>query len=553
MSSTLHPAVVLDGLTFTWPDGTTVLDGVSGTFGRGTTGLVGANGVGKSTLLRLVLGELTPTAGSVTVDGEVAHLDQFVHRLHDATVADLLGVRAVAEALAAIEAGSTDPSHFDAVGDAWDVHERSEADLAAIGLDSLTLDRPLTTLSGGEIVLTALVGLRRDPAAVTVLDEPTNNLDRATRARVHDLVGSWPGALVVVSHDVALLDRMDATAELHRAPGSGGTLTTFGGGYSAWREHLLAEQEAAEQTLRTAEQKLRAEKRQRQEVETRLAHRSKQGAKAAREKRVPKILLNTRKFKSENSMAKVRGTQEARIDEARQAVDTAAEAVRDDRTIRIDLPDPHLSPRRRLVELTSGEHVVEMRGSERVALVGRNGIGKTRLLRQLVHGGPGGAEDQPWAQAFTDRIGHLDQRLDDFDETASVLDTVRAACPQAPPEQVRGQLARFLLRGDQTSRPMSTLSGGERFRVALARLLLAEPAHELLVLDEPTNNLDLDSIDALVSALASSRSGLLVVSHDDAFLERLGVDRWLELTASGLREAAGPDDLGIPEDTEEVD
>lgn len=537
MSST-HPAVVLDGLTYTWPDGTTVLDAVSGTFGRGTTGLVGANGVGKSTLLHLVLGRLTPTGGSVTVDGSVAHLDQFVHRLPDATVADLLGVRATVDALAAIESGSTRQAHFDAVGDDWDVHERAAADLAGVGLDTIGLDRPLSTLSGGEVVLAALVGLRREPADVTVLDEPTNNLDRSTRRRVHDLVAAWPGTLVVVSHDVALLDRLDVTAELRA-----GALTTFGGGYTAWREHLATEQEAAEQTLRTAEQKLRAEKRQRQEVETRLAHRSKQGAKAAQEKRVPKILLNTRKFKSENSMAKVRGTQEARIGQAREAVDSAAAAVREDRTIRVDLPDPRLSPRRRLVELTSGDTVIELRGTERVALVGRNGIGKTRLLRQLVD--RPAPEEGVRAVALTQRIGHLDQRLDDFDDTLSALDAVRLACPEAPPGRVRGQLARFLLRDAEVARPVGTLSGGERFRVALARLLLADPAHELLVLDEPTNNLDLDSIDALVSALSSSRSGLLVVSHDDAFLARLGIDRWLELTTAGLAEVPGPGDDGI--------
>jgi len=536
--SSFHPAVVLDGVTFAWPDGTPVLDGVSGAFGRGRTGLVGANGVGKSTLLRLVLGDLVPASGGVTVDGTVAHLDQFVHRQAGATVADLLGVRTVVEALAAIESGSTDPSHFDAVGDAWDVHGRCAADLASVGVSTLTLDRPLTTLSGGEIVLAALTGLRQRRADVTLLDEPTNNLDRDTRARVHDLVSAWPGALVVVSHDVALLDRMDATTELHA-----GGLTTFGGGFTAWREHLAAEQEAAEQTLRTAEQKLRAEKRQSQEVETRLAHRSRQGAKAAREKRVPKILLNTRKFKSENSMAKVRGTQQARIDDAREAVDTAAGAVREDRTIRIDLPDPGLSPRRRLVELTSGDTVVELRGTERVALLGRNGIGKTRLLRALVEGDASTGDVR--VEAFTTRIGHLDQRLDELDDDDTVLDTVRAACPEAPPGRVRGQLARFLLRDAEVARPVGTLSGGERFRVALARLLLADPAHELLVLDEPTNNLDLDSIDALVSALASTRSGLVVVSHDDAFLAQLGIDRWLELTEEGLVEVTGPEGDGI--------
>ncbi|MFT4189291.1 MAG: ATP-binding cassette domain-containing protein [Aeromicrobium sp.] len=533
MPASIHPAVVLDGLCLSWPDGTGALDHVSGVFSHGRTGLVGANGVGKSTLSRLIVGELAPTDGSVSVDGDIAYLDQAVHRLPGATLADLLGVRDVVEALAAIEDGSTDPACFDAVGDDWDVHERCAAELAAVGLDGLDLDRPVAQMSGGEVVLAALTGLRARRASVTVLDEPTNNLDRDTRRRVHEQIATWPGTLIVVSHDVALLDLMDATAELHA-----GGLTVFGGGYHAWREHLAVEQEAAERTLRTAEQRLRAEKRQRVELETRLAHRQKQGAKAGREKRVPKILANTRKFQAENSAARVRGVAEDRLDDARQAARSAAEAIRDDRTIRVDLPDPGLSPRRRLAEFSDGDLVVESRGDERIALTGANGIGKTRLLRELMGRGlrPGSAR----ALAHTDRIGYLDQRLGDLDDAVSALEAVRSACPDAPVGQVRAQLARFLLRGEEVGRRVGDLSGGERFRVALARLLLAEPAHHLLVLDEPTNHLDLDSVDALVSALSSNRSGLIVVSHDDDFLERLDIDVWLELTEEGLRQAVQP-------------
>ena len=161
-----------------------------------------------------------------------------------------------------------------------------------------------------------------------------------------------------------------------------------------------------------------------------------------------------------------------------------------------------------------------MQGPERIALVGANGVGKTTMLRNLV--------------THTERIGYLSQRLDGLSEERSVLDNVVDAAPSTTTGELRNRLARFLIRGSAVDRPVRTLSGGERFRVALARLLLADPPHWLLVLDEPTNNLDLHSVDQFVSALSSYRGALLVVSHDDAFLERLGIDVWLSLEKGGV-------------------
>ena len=165
-----------------------------------------------------------------------------------------------------------------------------------------------------------------------------------------------------------------------------------------------------------------------------------------------------------------------------------------------------------------------------MALVGPNGIGKTVLLETLVAGRPpAGVSPLVEPIARTDRIGYLAQRLDGLDESASVLDNVRSAAPASTPGQIRNRLARFGLRGDAAHRPVATLSGGERFRAALAALLLAEPPAQLLVLDEPTNNLDLATVVALVSALTHYRGGLLVVSHDEDFLEAIGIDRRVKL------------------------
>lgn len=553
-----HASVVLDRLSFTWPDGTVALDGVSGAFGAGRTGLVGRNGAGKSTLLRLIAGELDPASGTLSTTGEVAFLPQQLTLDVDRRVSDLLGVTAALDAVRAITEGDVDPAHFDAVGDDWDIEARAEASLAEAGLAPEFLDRTVGELSGGEAVLVAIAGIRLRRAPITLLDEPTNNLDRDARATLAAMVQAWKGTLIVVSHDLALLELMDDTAELY-----GRTLSVFGGPYSEWRAWLDAEQDAAKQAEVAAAQVLRKEKRQRIEAEVKLAHRARTAKKAEVEKRVPKIIAHGRKMAAEVSAGKLRTEVGAKEDAARAAHDAAGRRVRSDASMKIELPDPDVSRSRRIAELGGSERSWVIQGPERVALIGRNGAGKTTLLERLVSGpvhnsgerSPERADPAPEAgighdllsyerpelraEPLTDRIGYLPQRVDGLDENLSVFANVAAAAPQVPEKELRNRLARFLIRGATADRPVSALSGGERFRVALARLLLTDPAPHLVVLDEPTNNLDLDTVDQLVEALRAYRGAVLVVSHDDAFLSRLDLDLTLEIDADGVLQEVG--------------
>ncbi|GAB4085796.1 ATP-binding cassette domain-containing protein [Myceligenerans cantabricum] len=539
-SSVSNPAVVLRDLTFAWPDGAVALDRVSGAFGRGRTGLTGLNGAGKSTLLRLVAGRLRPVSGSAAVAGTADYLPQRLTLDVGATVADVLGVRSTVDAVRAITGGDVRAELFDVVGDGWDVEERAVAALAASGLPT-GLDRTVGTLSGGEAMLTAVAGLRLRGADVALLDEPTNNLDGEARERLYDLVRGWRGALVVVSHDLALLELMDETAELRS-----GSLTTFGGPYSEYRAWLDVQQEAAEQALRAAEQTLRREKRQRVALEEKVAHSERQARKDRASRRYVPAVVRERKNSAERSQGARRGLADAHVAEARAAVDAAERAVRDDDRIAVDLPDPGVPAGRRIAVLTGAdgrEHVLQ--GPERVALTGPNGAGKTTLLERLLRGpdaAPDGAVPAGLPAAsgtlLTDRAAYLPQRLDVLDDAATVLDAVREGAPDVPPGELRNRLARFLVRGAAVHRTVATLSGGERFRVALARLLLADPPAQLLVLDEPTNNLDVASTDRLVEALSAYRGTLLVVSHDRAFLDRLALTRELRLDRDGgLRES----------------
>jgi len=522
-----RPAVTFRDLSFEWPDGTIALNRVNGTFTTGRTGLVGRNGTGKSTLLRLIAGLLTPTSGRVDAVGDVGYLPQTLTLTETTTIAELLGIDRVLAALRAIEAGDVDERHFDVVGDDWDIESRADETLHEVGFTAADLDRRVGEISGGEAMLIAVTGLRLRRTPITLLDEPTNNLDRPTRGKLAEFVDAWPGTLVVVSHDLELLEHMDSTAELHA-----GSVEVFGGPYSAWREHQEQERAAATQAARSAQQALKVEKRQRVEAETKLARRERTAKKTQKDGGIPKILAGARASKAQGSAGSMRTTLDEKVQAAQAAVDAADARVRQDQHIHLNLPDPDVPRGRRLAELRDGDHIVVIQGPERVALTGPNGVGKSTLAQQLITGAEP-VRGRPQGTLLTDRVGYLPQRLDGLDDHASALDNVKAVAPGLSPGEIRNQLARLLLRGNTADRPVGTLSGGERFRVSLARLLLAEPPAQLLVLDEPTNNLDIASVEQLAEALDGYRGALLVVSHDNTFLERLTIDTVIELGTDG--------------------
>ncbi|WLQ37821.1 ABC-F family ATP-binding cassette domain-containing protein [Streptomyces castrisilvae] len=537
--------VICSNLSFSWPDDTPVFAGLSFTVGNGRTGLVAPNGSGKSTLLKLIAGELRPTAGSVTVDGTLGYLPQSLPLTGGLSVAEVLGVDAVIRALDAVESGDVGEEHFAVIGDDWDIEERTRAQLDRLGLDGIALDRSIGTLSGGQVVSLGLAAQLLKRPDVLLLDEPTNNLDLDARHRLYETLEAWSGTLLLVSHDRALLDRMDRIAELGPEE-----LRLYGGNFTAYEEAVRAEREVAEKNVRNAEQELKREKREMQQARERAERRASNAARNLKNAGLPRIFAGNMKRGAQESAGRAGQTHASRVGEAQARLDEAGRAVRDEQHLTLDLPDTDVPAGRTVLlgermrirlggrELFTGEGAgLTVRGPERIALTGPNGAGKSTLLR-LVNGDL--ELDGGLIKRADGRIAYLSQRLDLLDLDRTVAENFAAFAPHRTEAERMNLLARFLFRGDRAHLPAGVLSGGERLRATLACVLCAEPAPQLLLLDEPTNNLDLVSAGQLESALASYRGAFVVVSHDERFLERIGVERWLRLAGGELRETGAP-------------
>ncbi len=538
MSTTTDARIVAERLAYAPADGRELFTDLTLSFGRERTGLVGPNGSGKTTLVRLLAGELSPLRGTVHRAGAVAVLPQDFRPPPEAPLATVLRVHERLAALRRAESGTATAADLDLIADDWDLPERAAAVLARFGLAHLPLGRPVGAVSGGEATRVALAGLALGRPDFLLLDEPTNHLDAASRAALYAFVEGWTGGLLCVSHDRALLRRMDRIVEL-----SALGVRVYGGDYDFYRARRDADDAAAARELESARAALRVAEREAREARERQAHREAQGRRDRATANLPKILLNRRKGQAQATTARINAATERAAEERRARAREARQRVEERERPRFELATTGLAAGRVVLEMEDvtvsfpgAAHPVldgvslRIAGPERVALVGPNGSGKTTLLRVLL--GRLSPDSGTVRRLPDDEVAYLDQHGAPLAPARTVLENFHSFHPRMDATAARYSLSRFLFSHHAALQTVGTLSGGQRLRASLACVLGGERPPSLLVLDEPTNHLDLDALEALEAALRAYDGALVVASHDTAFLEAIGIGSSLCLRAS---------------------
>lgn len=524
------PAFVsLSSLSWLTPDGTPLFTDLNLDFGPERTGIVGRNGTGKSTLLRLISGDLSPLSGQVQISGVVAMMRQDARVRPEETIADLLGVRPAFNLLDRAEAGLADVDELADVD--WTLPARVEVALLRCGL-SAEPHTPLDTLSGGQRSRAALAALVLAEPDFLLLDEPTNNLDRAGRKFVLDLMRSWTGGAIIVSHDRELLQEMDAIVELTSLGAA-----RYGGNYSAFRHRKNAELDAVVRDLAHAEKNRKEIARRSQQTAERKARKDSVGHKSRAKGDKPKIMMDASKGRAEASAGVGARVRDARREAAEEALSAAREKIEVLQPLSMDISSTGLPSGKlvlRLDDVTGGYDVsrpvirdlsLVLTGPERVVIAGPNGSGKTTLLKLIT----GQLVPQGGHVSLTVPFAMLDQHMGLLDPARTLRESFQLLNPSADARTSHAALARFGFRAGDALLRAGDLSGGERLRAGLACALGATRPPMLLILDEPTNHLDLDGVAALEAALKAYDGAVLVISHDEAFLRSLAPDRTIHL------------------------
>lgn len=494
--------------------------------------VIGDNGTGKSTLLKLIAGELALSSGSIQCASTPYYIPQQIG-ITEMSICQALGVSAKIEALHAICNGSDEYAYYDILNDDWDIESRCHAALDLWGLAAFGLTTPIDSLSGGEKTRLFLASIAIHRPAIVLLDEPTNHLDSASRQKLYEFITTTKATVLVVSHDITLLNLVEDTYEL-----SPKGLRLYGGNYDFYRSQKEVEEQALNQQINAEETTLRLARKKAQEVRERQERRVSHGAKE--NSGIPRIILKGRQDKGEHTSAKLADKHEGILRNSQQTLSELRQKQRVNSEFKIDFDDAQLHRGKLLVQaigvnfgyvddelIWDAPLSIEVRSGERIHLRGDNGTGKTTLLKLLV------GELQP-------RVGEvlktdfsylfLDQEYSKVNSSQCVLELAQAYnYHHLLDHEIKMRLHRALFPKEMWDKPCQVLSGGERMRLYLCCLMISNHMPDLLILDEPTNNLDLSSLAMLRSTIKNYRGTLLVISHDKNFVEEVGITKVIEL------------------------
>lgn len=500
------------------------------------TALIGNNGTGKSTLLKIITGELKPDSGNVVSEGSVVLLPQDFSIYNNKTVAEVLSVKEKLCSLQKILAGTSTQNDYDILNDEWDLNERITEIFSEAKLTGINLERRFDTLSGGEKSRLLFASLLLNKPDFALLDEPTNHLDTESRNILYSLVKKYKRGLLIVSHDRELLNLMEEIIELNNKG-----IKTYGGNYEFYKEQKQVETEAALNTYDALNQQYTKSIKEKKAALEKQNKSSARGKKKMESGGIPKIAKNYLQDSSMKTLSRLKKSHMQKTDEIKNKLSEAKERLENISGIIIDMNPIDDPPRKNILKVEDLNYKFpetenflwkenisfSVSGSERWSIGGINGSGKSVLLK-LITGelSPSSGE----VNLHANNAAFLDQNMDILEDELTVFENFKKyadknAEVKIPEHELRIKLARFLFRGEDAFKKAKFLSGGEKMRAGIASILAVGNTPELLILDEPSNNLDSKSLEELTNALNQYKGTLIVVSHDKQFLDEIKIEK----------------------------
>lgn len=517
-------------LSYALPNGDVLFSGISANFNSSAKiALIGENGVGKTTLFQLVCGLKTPTCGVIERHARWCYLPQNQNIFHGC-IQDVLGISSLLKALEKLENGQADEKIFEVIGNRWTILDETKALFNRFQFSHL-LTEDYSTLSGGEKQKVLLMRAFLSDAEILFLDEPTNNLDASAKALFYEILAASSKGIVVISHDRTLLNQMDETLELSRFG-----LKRYGGNYDFYLTAQKEEQEALRQKETCLKQQigqLSETLKKTNEIKTK---RENQGKKAFQNAKITKAQAHAAQKSGVSQSiagAKKKLTQE-KIETKQIALKKVKNLLQNERIKIPEIGKPFIKKcllEVKEVAFSFSEKSLfkkvsfSMNGTDRLLLKGNNGCGKTTLIRLIL----GALQPLCGSIACHGEVIYLNQSLDLLDKEKSILENVLSYTGLTQNEAY-ALLANFKFKNEQALKKVACLSGGELLRATLAVVLGSQKQPHLLILDEPTNNLDLPSIQVLENALNDYKGALLVVSHDAFFIQNIHLTQVIDLS-----------------------
>ena len=534
-------------------------------------GLVGNNGCGKSTLLQIIAGQLSPSSGVIVRPDDLYYIPQHFGQYDSLTIAQALRIERKQQALHAILSGDASNENFVVLDDDWNIEERSIAALDLWGLGQFTLSYPMNLLSGGEKTRVFLAGMDIHHPSVILMDEPTNHLDSSGRQRLYDWVEKCRSTLLVVSHDRTLLNLLPEICELEKHQ-----INYYGGNYEFYKEQKTLMQEALQQRIEEKEKALRIARKVARETAERRDKQNVRGEKNNIKKGVPRIVLNALQGKSEKSTSKLNSAHQKKAEKLTDERNQLQGSLSPTATLKTDFNSSSLHTGKILVtakEINFGyyshsinSHIqmnneaniadtgnhsgpdshdiqdngdfkqqlwqtpisFQLKSGDRLRIEGANGSGKTTLLK-LITGQLQPQEGNLTRMEFT--YVYLNQEYSIIDDRNSILEQAYAFNNRNLPEhEIKIILNRYLFPASEWDKSCRKLSGGEKMRLAFCCLMISNNTPDMFILDEPTNNLDIQSIEIITATIKNYTGTVIAISHDDYFIQEIGIEQRILLS-----------------------